>query len=217
MTIAHGEIHIRPVDFTDFDTLTHIMYDTWYRNESASSHDRECQISVTLARLDTANSLATSTHAVVAVKENRILGTAMWRNDSAWQRGETLTALAAETLDDIARQCDDDELVKKAVDGFYADARTTEQLARPIAYRSQAELRLLMLDKSARGMSVGSQLLDHAQESMRASGAKSYYLYTDSDCDYSFYDHLGFTREAENLQEQTPYGLVDKFIYAQKL
>ncbi|WP_165496216.1 GNAT family N-acetyltransferase [Alloscardovia theropitheci] len=220
-----NSVILRPVQARDFDVLSRIMFDTWYADESVN----ETNVSQfkQMARFDVAHYLETSTHAMVAVQkdehqlsandgadEETVLGVAMWRNDSDWFHGTTQKHLADDELKHAYKRQEEDHEFATMLDEFLADAQRTIELSKKAADQSEAELRLFMMDESARGKGVGKKLLSYAEKSMKDSGAQQYYLYTDSTCDYGFYDYIGMTRTAEAFNVPGPSGEpLDKFIY----
>ena len=57
-----------------------------------------------------------------------------------------------------------------------------------------AELRLLIVDKGCKGLGLGRLLLRRAGEILRDKDLKGLFFYTDTDCNFGFYDHLGAKR-----------------------
>ncbi|MFD0704769.1 GNAT family N-acetyltransferase [Alloscardovia venturai] len=219
MTTKH--IHLRPYESGDFDALAVIMFDTWYSTDikpdtSADELDRM----EAMARLDVAHYLATSTHAVLAVSDTdgQVLGAALWRNDSDWSKGMSLARYVQMELESVRQRVRIDDKFAQFYEHFVADSRRTGELAAPVATMCGAELRLFMMSPLSRGKGVGKKLLSCAEDSMRQSGAHQYYLYTDTECDYSFYDHRRLECAAQQHRVTGPSGaLVDKFIYVGKL
>lgn len=232
-------IRVRPVSSSDIDALTRIMFDTWYAADAQGADEETRARLMTMARYDVAHYLETSTHAYVAVREIRagvvratpastnnaadsstetVLGTAMWRNDTHWSGGASQREIAQTHLTAISAISAQDPQLRRMIDDFSADSARTDALANATARTCQAELRLFMVSESARGKRVGTQLLNAAQESMKNSGAKLYYLYTDSTCDFGYYDAHGFERVASALNVSGPNNaLIDKFIYTRGL
>ena len=56
------------------------------------------------------------------------------------------------------------------------------------------EITLLAVDPSAQGLGIGTVLFDAASSYYAALGDRKAYLYTDSDCRWSFYEHHGMKR-----------------------
>lgn len=46
-------------------------------------------------------------------------------------------------------------------------------------------------------MGVGRKLFNHMLGVFRDAGMNEYFLFTDTTCDYGFYDYRGLTRKAE--------------------
>ncbi|MFC0266238.1 GNAT family N-acetyltransferase [Alloscardovia macacae] len=214
-------IRLRPVVESDLAQLSRIMFDTWYASDAQYADQQTCEHLYSMARFDTAHYLETSTHALVAeeVAESVILGVSMWRNDADIQRYATSQkAIAQKELDRAYTFAAQDSHFAAMLEDFLADAQRTIDLEKPAAKVSQAELRLFMMDAKARGKGVGKRLLAAAEGSMRESGASQYYLYTDSTCDYGFYDYRGMERVAEQHRVPGPGGsIVDKYIYVGQL
>lgn len=47
-------------------------------------------------------------------------------------------------------------------------------------------------------MGVGRKLFNHMLGVFRNAGMNEYFLFTDTTCDYGFYDYRGLTRKAEH-------------------
>ena len=56
------------------------------------------------------------------------------------------------------------------------------------------ELLLLLVGESAQGKGVGRQMMAEAENDLRAQGFSSYYLLTDSSCNWFFYELMGMTK-----------------------
>ena len=217
-------VHLRAVRSSDIAQLATIMFDTWYAQDSQEATVQQRELLHSMALFDVAHYCETSTHAMVAVDDDPhipdmdILGVAMWRNDSDWEQGINQKDVVSNDLNAIAKLRSSSAQFNLMMEEFEADAARTLELAEAAAQSSGAELRLFMIAQHARGLGVGKRLLGSAESSMRLSGAQRYYLYTDSECDYSFYDHRGMTRATQALQVPGPGGkIVDKYIYMQNL
>ena len=108
-------------------------------------------------------------------------------------RTQTLCALPAvqAALSDIKR----DEKVTLA--DQIAILQVDEVLKRDAGKSYQAEITLFVVSPEARGMGVGRKLFNHMLGVFRNAGMNEYFLFTDTTCDYGFYDYRGLTRKAE--------------------
>ena len=60
-----------------------------------------------------------------------------------------------------------------------------------------ANLVFLALSKKARGLNIGKKLWLELLEYFKQKNVHSVYLFSDTECNFGFYDHMGFTRRAE--------------------
>ncbi len=60
-----------------------------------------------------------------------------------------------------------------------------------------AEIVLFIVSDSMRGKGVGKRLFNDALDFFRESGAESFFLHTDTDCNFEFYERFGMERLAE--------------------
>lgn len=60
-----------------------------------------------------------------------------------------------------------------------------------------AELALFVIDPNCRGNGVGKRLFQSALAYMESQQLSQFYLFTDTSCNYGFYEHQGMTRRCE--------------------
>ncbi|MBF8437314.1 GNAT family N-acetyltransferase [Halanaerobiaceae bacterium Z-7014] len=58
--------------------------------------------------------------------------------------------------------------------------------------RYQGEIKLFIVSPDQQGLHIGTGLLERAFEYFREQEASRIYLFTDTDCNYGYYDHKGF-------------------------
>jgi GNAT superfamily N-acetyltransferase len=77
------------------------------------------------------------------------------------------------------------------------------------------ELVLFIVSQNEKGKGVGKELLSRFYEYMRETSARTFYLFTDSYCDYGFYDQKGFRRVCELSTDLAlhPNRKMDFFMY----
>lgn len=56
------------------------------------------------------------------------------------------------------------------------------------------EIVLFAVDRSYQGMGIGTKLFKFANSIFKKERYSSYYLYTDTNCNYTYYDHLGMEK-----------------------
>lgn len=78
-------------------------------------------------------------------------------------------------------------------------------------------IQLFIVSKEARGFGIGKTLLSYLSEYMKDNNVNSLYLYTDTRCNYGFYDSQNFKRLAEKeLIFESIDAKLDVFLYGYK-
>lgn len=65
--------------------------------------------------------------------------------------------------------------------------------------RYQGEVALFIVDRDFRGHGVGRMLFDSAIDYFAGIGVEDFFLFTDTTCDFGFYEHRGLTRRCERV------------------
>lgn len=76
--------------------------------------------------------------------------------------------------------------------------------AKHAGHRYDAEVVLFIVDPEAQGLGVGGHLFDALMAYLRVNGAKRYFLFTDTSCNYGFYEHRGLKRVSELALQTFP-------------
>lgn len=81
-----------------------------------------------------------------------------------------------------------------------------------------ASLNLFMIDARYRGRGIGNRLWQHAMRYLRDSNAARYFLWTDSDSDFGFYEHKGLQRIAAQPYDWGGHDVTETYyVYAGEL
>ncbi|PWG60394.1 GNAT family N-acetyltransferase [Bifidobacterium catulorum] len=89
---------------------------------------------------------------------------------------------------------------------FMAADRALDRDALDQGRRYDGEIVLFIVDDRYRGHGLGRMLFDAALDHLRGRGIDDFFLYTDTSCDYGFYDHRGLERRCSRTASFTLAG-----------
>ena len=183
----------RPVAMNDLDALA-ALYTRYWCQSVLALEDK-----MLAGRMCLLIQLVRSQHALVAEQDGAVVGVClgsrivdgaipevgMWCDllDRTWAEAVERAKTADEELED-SLFCDWRELQK--ADAFIASGS-------PYA---EAQITLFMVDPQVKGQGVGGVLYARIQELLRESGARRFFLMTDTQSDFAYYEHRGMKRLA---------------------
>lgn len=179
----------RPFEHEDFEPLVEIVRTLW--------HDDKYVPNTTFGTLeatcDLAHCLSVSTFSQVALIDGTPRGIILARSENDYNqylsRWATIEAESACAMD----SCDAE--AARTFQTWYDGMREVdERLLASSGLTLDNEITLLAVDPSAQGLGIGTVLFDAASSYYAALGDRKAYLYTDSDCRWSFYEHHGMKR-----------------------
>lgn len=225
-TAFASPITLRSLRETDIDRLAAITQKAWFNPRIPSSllngraadegwQDAQGHRRFFAAKYDFLWYLNKCTHALVADIAGRVSGVILTDLFAGHEDG--IQALSGQ--DRLFEQYD--KWIKTAVpDGskivtsIQEDDLKTNHLAEAARRDSQAEIVLFIVDDTVRGQGVGKTLWQAMIQFLSTHGVDNYYLYTDTECNFMFYEYQGLTRVTEQLNASGPVGEpLDKFIY----
>ncbi len=181
-------VEYRRLHNEDVEALGTILGDTWHTYTDGRKR-------VACGVVDLANFAQRNTFAEVAVIDDSPIGVIMARagmpDKQTQDHWASIKHHACEELDKLGGCASN-------LTRFF-DAM--EQADRDLLAHSDCdpdfELVLFAVSSEARGLGVGSMLMDHAQRYLAAQGASRAFLFTDTDCTWEYYEHRGMRRAAE--------------------
>lgn len=206
------DLVIRPLRPEDFDALSGIyrsLWCNWLRRMGALDDARLCgdfNIAVQLIRspicsVGEINGEVVSCCLVGVTRDGKTMANEDWR-----QAYDELLARATERAksadSDLEGALFGDSREKKGADRFIATGN-------PYA---QAQVNLLAMVPSWQHHGIGRALMEDAKRTMAKRGIERFFLTSDNQSDYAFYDHIGMRRISESHEQDTGDGFVT-FIY----
>ena len=199
---------IVPFEDADLPELISIVERVWYLDGDESK-----ETSRSLATIDISYYIGVSTHRFVAKHGNTVLGFIFCSNgeDPAdfekWQKLENETTAKAKKLLSEARFKDYEIFgdVESHLVHDYWNTNTND---------AKWEITLFCVNPAIKSQGIGGMLFSYVLDFMKEQGAKHYFLATDDDCDFGFYQHKGLTcKDKAAIRSSTKdYGFA--YIYA---
>lgn len=182
------EIKIRAFQKQDIPYLEEIVRKTWNYDRFASEKTAK-----RLAKVFLTSCLTNQTFIRVAALGERSVGVIMAKDSKShrcplgyrlrqiWQIFRLMITKEGRQVSSIFRSVND-------IDQILLQERKK-------AY--QGELAFFAIGEECRGKGIGAKLFAEVREYMRQQGVENYYLYTDTSCNFGFYEHMGMQRCGE--------------------
>lgn len=194
------EVHIRRLRRADYPALVELIRQTWYADQTdgdTGGHEpadraRRHSVAWRLAAIDAHDCLARATHAAVAEQNGRVLGVILGSVPAKVTRMQILRhrwQQASLALPMLANRAGRNGL-REQLAILHAD----RALIQTTGNDYQAEIVLFLVSPEAKGQGVGGRLFAHMLDRFHALGIRQYFLFTDTTCDYGFYEHKGLQR-----------------------
>lgn len=182
------EVNIRNFEKNDINSLSNIICHTWGFDSSFSPH-----LAYLMGRLYLADSLCKSNFSKVAVVNGNIAGFIAVRAENLKKGtfGQKLFMLKClfPTLFNIEAW--------QAFKIFSDIDKLNNKMYQSAEYDFDGEVTLFVMDESLRGLGIGKKLYKEAMEFFKKQNVKNYFVFTDTTCNYGFYEHEGAKRLKE--------------------
>ena len=205
-----SRVTYRPFEEDDFEAIAAILQEAWHAEVPTPEYGflEACN--------DLSYSLSISAFSQVALIDDKPCGIVLACPSASRVRAHKRWFIMSKEYFRRMR-----ELEPEAAADYWKGIQLTEakndKLLNDSGYAGSTEITLLAVSSSARGMGIGSVLIDAATTYLTEAGASRAFLYTDADCTWQFYESHGFkragtyrsTREERRLlpREMYVYGL----------
>ncbi len=213
--MSSSDVTFEKVTPADLDGIVGLAAAAWYSpdglgDSSAAAADgaglpadERNEVARLLATDEVSAYLADSTWGMKALVDGRIAGVILTHGthddpeaSARWKRVGRQAREAAERL--LARAREREEHAAEPSEPVYLDeVRATNEMRAAAGLDGQPRVLLLVIGEAARGHGIGRRLLALARDHFSRHGASRYWLVTDTDCDWPFYEHLELERLAE--------------------
>lgn len=101
---------------------------------------------------------------------------------------------ASKELEEVTEALSEDKSYAQYMKDIDAISAVYKRFADQINRSAWAELSLLILSDDCKGMGLGRKAIEEAEKVAAEKGKTGLFFYTDSDCNFGFYDHIGAVR-----------------------
>lgn len=181
-------IEIRAYQKQDFPALETIVRETWHYDDFASP-----KTAAKLAKVFLSSCFTNYTFARVAVLDGTIAGVILAKNiqKHTCSFSDRLLQITSILSLYVSKEGRTVSKIFSNVSGIDQELLMENHKTYP------AELALFAVSSSCRGKGIGKMLFQSALDYMRQENLKEFYLFTDTSCNYGFYEHQGMKRQLE--------------------
>lgn len=197
-------VTFREFEESDRLAIEQIIRKTW-------NYDRFCtpKIAKRLASVYLSNCLTNQTYTQVALVNNFPVGIIMGKNRATHKCPLSLRLkMIKDTIKLlISKEGRKVSKIFSNVDGI------DKELLSLCSTDYQGELAFFAINKNYRGKGIGKALFEKVKEYMRSQNIHNFYLFTDTSCNYGFYEHQGMKRQQETKSCFNVNGLPEEMTF----
>lgn len=217
MALFGDGITFEPLTGDDLDDIAGLAADAWYSPDGLgdmtsaamegtwlddSERDRVARL---MATDEIAAYLQEMTWGVKALLKDRMVGvivthgthTSAETAEHFGHVGAEARKRAEELLTAARERAEHPDNIEPTEPIYLDEIRATKEMRAEADLGSIPRILLLVVSAEARGHGLGKRLINRALDHFRRHGAERYWLVTDTDCDWTFYEHLGLERLAD--------------------
>ncbi len=182
------EIIFREFKKEDSKIIEEIIIEAWHYNDLCSS-----KIARKMAKVFFSSCLTNQTYTQVALLNNQPIGIIMAKNSKIHRcpfkyRIKQIRDIISLYLSTEGRQTSKIFSSVNSID---------EELLNECTKKYEGEVAFFAISSKARGKGIGKRMFSNMLEYMKSQNIKDFYLYTDTSCNYGFYEHQGMIKRKE--------------------
>lgn len=184
------QLTYRPIQFSDYSTIENIIRKAWNYDQFASP-----KVAKQPAKVFLSSCLTNQTFTCVAICNEKPVGVIMGKNRKKHRK--SIKHLSRYWLA-IAQLV----LCKEGLDisKMYGDIdKIDQELLQSTQTTFDSELAFFVLDENQRGLGIGKKLYQTFLEYIASEELTKFYLFTDTTCNFGFYEHQGLHQLKEKL------------------
>lgn len=206
--LAREQVVYRPLEETDFDAVASLYERLW-----CSGLDE--LVAPRASRLAAATYLAISPLGLVASIGNRVLGVVLARD--GFERRVARWEGIRDELAGEARRLGLAEELESSLSVDRSELSLATGYSREGERFSQAQMTLLAVSPDAHGLGIGSGLFDRMSSMIALTGASGFFLTTDDECDWGYYEYRGLSRISAHEVDGADGSPLTVYLYGKEL
>lgn len=203
-------ITYRPIKKSDYQALEQIIRDTW-------NYDRFCseKTAKAMAKLYLSSCLLEQDFTCVAEQDGKAVGVIMGKNESSHRKKFSVQMRKLVSILAMYSRKEGRKIAKM----FGGIQQLDETLLKSSNRSFAGELSFFAVDQTLRGTGIGKELFQRVLNYMDAEKLRDFYLFTDSSCNYGFYEHHGMRRIAKQRYLPMPFAeeAMEFYLYCYEL
>ena len=206
LTLKH-QVILREFRPQDTDALADIIRITW-GYDKFGSHETACKLARAYLDLCLTNQTCTQ----VAIVDGVPVGIIMGKNIREHKCPEQLSIRQKQSMEDLCATQEG----RDAAEFYKTISEIDDALLKQCEKTYQGEVAFFVVNAEYRGLGIGGKLFDAVLSYMKQEEIHDFYLFTDTSCNYSFYEYKGMKRQQVIKHQFTVQGKsfeFDFFLY----
>ena len=183
-----NQIIFRPIIKKDYLAIEKIIREAWHYDEFCTS-----KIAKLLSKIFLSSCLSNQTFTLVALLKEQPIGIIMGKNIKKHKCPFKYRVKQGFNIFNLLIRKEG----RKTAKIFKAVNNIDKVLLQQTNQDYQGELSFFAIDAQYRGLGLGKELFNLLISYMQEQQINRFYLYTDTSCNYHFYEHLGMMRRVE--------------------
>ena len=205
------QLTIRKIEDRDIPEMINLVHEAWFDGFNEKEEFEKAAAAISLNK-----ALYNSSTGRVAEVDGQILGMILCKitkDDPEFRKFQTNTI---ENLIELSKHGQEEE-INRLIKTFEAEKSIYNQFLGEVDTDYDASIEYIAVSSKARGHGLGKSLIYEAIKDFKNEDCQNLYLFTDSDCNYRFYDYLDFEQvTSDTIQIPTKNGTRarQEFMYA---
>ena len=205
------QLTIRKIEDRDIPEMINLVHEAWFDGFYEKEEFEKAAAAISLNK-----ALYNSSTGRVAEVDGQILGMILCKitkDDPKFRKFQTNTI---ENLIELSKHGEEQE-INRLIKTFEAEKSIYNQFLDEVDTDYDASIEYIAVSSKSRGHGLGKSLIYEAIKDFKNEDCQNLYLFTDSDCNYRFYDYLDFEQvTSDTIKIPTKNGsrAREEFMYA---